>query len=80
MNTTLIIILIIISYVICSILCTGFFFANFQSQFPEIAVKKKRQDLAVAVLIGLFSGLLSIIGVGVAYLLTGFGEHGWRIK
>ena len=80
MNTTLIIILIIISYVIFSIWCTGLLFANFQAKYPEIAVKEKRQDLVVAVFIGFFSGLLSIIGVGVVYHLTGFGEHGWRIK
>ena len=78
-NTTLII-LIIISYIICSIWCIGLFFAHSQGYYPVLAVVDRRQDLGKAIIVGLSLGLFSIIGVGLAYLLTGFGEYGWRIK
>lgn len=59
------------------LLSAGFTYAYFQGEFPKQAHASRRQDLGAALLMGILCGPMALI---VAYCLSGFGKHGWRLR
>jgi hypothetical protein len=69
--------MILAGWLACSVFSAGAQFAHFQGEFPSLAVRYRRQQLAEAIGFGLLFGPLSAV---VAVFLTGFLEHGWRLR
>ena len=64
---------IIVGWLACGVGAAGLFFADFRaSSTPTISA---RQDLGIALLLGIVGPISLVSG----FLLTGFGEHGWRL-
>lgn len=55
----------------------GWFLAMFQKEIPSTAENSRRSDIAHSWLVAVFCAILCPIGLVLAYLLTGFAEHGW---
>lgn len=68
----------LISCVISAILSYGLFFANFQGRYPSIAKDMQEEDCAGSIMLALIIGMLSLVGLGLAFLMTGFGKHGLK--
>jgi hypothetical protein len=64
-------IILVVVYVVSAIVCAGWFNAKFQ---------EGREGLGISIVLGLIYGFLGPLGVLIVYLMTGFGEHGWRIR
>ncbi len=71
------ILLCILGWLACAIFTAGAFFADIQDSFPMIAKVCERQDLAFGLVLGLIGGP---IGALVSIFLTGFFQHGWRLR
>lgn len=69
---------IILLHIGCAVYCMGIFYAVLHGEFPR--VRDHRQDLGYSIVIGLLLGLpLGAVGAGVAFCLSGFNRHGWRL-
>ena len=79
---------LIAGWIVCGIAAYGLIFADLRGlgrslalRYPEVKVSDedarytKRQDIAIAVLIG----LLGPLGLSLALIVTGFGARGWRL-
>jgi hypothetical protein len=55
----------------------GICFAYFQAKFPSIAKQDRREDLGFAWFLALLSGP---VGLVVELFMSGFAEHGWRLR
>lgn len=67
--------LIILGYIISVILSYGILFAHFQREHPILAVKEKRNDMEVSLLIALIGGPIALF---TSFLLSGFAKHGLK--
>lgn len=77
--STLFIIYLITSLII-TIINTGIIFADSQGSFPSIALETYRRDLGMSILLGTMLGAINVVGLAMCFLMTGFAQHGWRIK
>lgn len=68
--------IIITGWIICGIVTYGITFGHFQGEWPTIAKKKYRQDMAFAV----GFSFLGPIGLVLSFLMSGFAEHGLKFK
>ena len=66
---------LIIGWLVCGIGASGFTYAYFADEFP--AVRNHRADLGQALLIGLVTGPIGLVGT---FFFTGFAMHGWRLR
>ena len=64
-------------WLICSFAAYGFLFAYDQCHFPNIAAKDRRSDMAFDLGLSLAFGPIVLV---MSFFLTGFWEHGWRLK
>lgn len=69
------IILMIIGWIVCGIFAAGGLFATMQGDFSSD--ESTREDLGVALLIGLAFGPVALV---LSIFLSGFYEHGWRLR
>jgi hypothetical protein len=67
-------------WVISAITATGWLFAHIQGSAPNVADELGRENLGMSVLFGMLCGILGPFGVLMAWLVTGFAEHGWRLR
>lgn len=74
-----IIIFWLVTYPVCALVCTGWFYACTVGRYPS-KYASYREDMGWALVFGMVYGLGGPLGVAMAYLLTGFAEHGWRLK
>lgn len=75
MPTSLIV--VICAWIACGVGTAGITFAYFQDSYPTIAKQTRRQDLAFSCFLG---GLFGPIGLVISFFLSGFAEHGWRLR
>lgn len=68
--------LLVVGWLLCSLYYAGTTLAFFQGEFPSLAGRFYRQDLATSIGIGLAGGP---IAATVAFFCSGFNEHGWRL-
>jgi len=66
-------------WLISALIVAGWNFAYMQGIFQRTADGNRREDLGWAMVIGMLYGCLGPIGVLLAWLMTGFAEHGWRL-
>jgi hypothetical protein len=74
----MIVALLIALYIVCSVISTGWLFAY--ERHSDTRAASLREDLGWCWMFGLFCGFGGPVGVIVVWLMTGFGEHGWRLK
>lgn len=70
----------IIVWLICSVICMGLAFAYMQGAYSFIANTDKKSDISFSRYWGLFTGLLLLLGVVIAYILSENGKYGWRLR
>lgn len=75
----MVILLLVACWLPCSIICAGLFFAHVRKKYSQ-AGDSPREDLGMAVAVGSLYGIIGPLGVVIAFLLTGFAEHGWRLR
>jgi hypothetical protein len=68
---------LILCWLLCSVLAAGILFAYEQKEWPARAKKEYRCDLGWAVLISLLGGPLILV---IAFFMTGFAKHGWKLR
>jgi hypothetical protein len=68
------ILLILIGWLACGFAAAGIEYAYMQASYPKLADEARREDAGYAVMMGL-GGPAGLI---VAYLFSGFAEHGWK--
>ena len=71
---------LVIGYFVCVFICYGMLFSYTQKRFPAIAKECHRDDLCNSLLFGLIFGLFGPIGVAIVFLVTGFAQHGFKVK
>lgn len=70
----------IVVWIASSLVATGWFFAYIQGSFPGLAQEHWRDDMGHSALNGMLCGLFGPIGILLCWLLTGFAQHGWRLR
>ena len=76
--TIILIIFLLLSWLICGFLAAGTAYAFFQGSYPEFAEKDRRDDLGIAIFLGLFFGPLALV---VIFFFSGFAKHGvWKVR
>ncbi len=68
---------VVVLWVACGIGAAGLSFAYFQGKYPTIAATNRRADLGNALMMGLVFGPIALFA---EFFLSGFGEHGWRLR
>lgn len=68
--------LIIAGWLICSVLSYGILFAHAQREFPFIAERDYRKDMAFSMALGLFGPFILVASI----FLTGFAQHGLKFR
>ena len=71
---------LVIGYLVCAFICYGMLFSYAQKRFPSIAKEWHRRDLCNSLLCGLMFGSFGPIGVAIVFLITGFAQHGFKVK
>lgn len=69
--------LLIIAWLVCGFLGTGWMVAEFARRYPSIAKRDYRHNLGMAVTLNF---LFPFIGAPISYFTSGFGEHGWSLR
>ena len=67
----------VLAWAACAIGAAGLFYAYNQGEFALIAKGHERDDLGMSLLMGIAFGP---VGLLVAFLGTGFGKYGWRLR
>lgn len=70
-------ILYLTAAVLVAYIAAGWYLADFQKSYPNTASQFYRIDIENSWVFGAFWALIFPIGLILAYLLTGFAEHGW---
>ena len=73
-------ILYLIGAVLSWVCIAGWFFADVQGEYPYWAKKRARHDLGSSVALGFVFALSWPVGLPLTYCVTGFAQHGWRLK
>lgn len=71
----LIIAAFIFQYILCSILCYGFFHG---SEYRNFRVLYNPRDRGHNIVLGIIFGFFSIFGVFITYRITGFADGGFK--
>lgn len=72
--------LYLILYPFSMLICVGWLLAHHQNnKYPSLAEKDYREDLGVAIDLGCVLSFLPGLGIGMAYLMSGFAQYGWQI-
>jgi len=74
------VVLYLIGAVLSWICITGWLFADQQGDYPTFGNKQARYDLGNSTALGFFYALFWPLGLPLAYCVTGFAQHGWRLK
>lgn len=69
----------VLIWVISGVICAGLFFASAQGAFPMIAKEQARSVFGWAIILGVMYGIGGPLGVLAAWLVTGMGQHGWKM-
>ena len=69
-------ILVPILWFLCGFIQAGISIADFQRSFPNIAVETYRNDVGLAIMLG----LLGPVGLCISFLTSGFCKHGWSLR
>ena len=67
----------VLFWLFCGVIAAGIFFADVQGGFPSIAKEYYREDLGLSVGVGLIAGPFALV---VALFMSGFCQHGWRLR
>ena len=68
---------LILCWLLCSIIAAGLLFAHAQTEWPSLAKQDYRSDLGWAILMSLYGGPMTLV---VAFFMTGFARHGWKLR
>lgn len=76
--------MIIILYLLQAFVIYGLLFADLNYEdnpmFLEIQKKSRRHDMGMAIMNACILGIIPVLGIFIALCLSGFAEHGWRLK
>ena len=71
---------LVIGYLICAFICYGLFFANIEGEFPSKSDFAYKDHVANSIFFGLLVGAFGPLGLLMAFLMTDFAEHGFKVK
>lgn len=71
---------LVIGYLICSFICYGLLFANIEGEFPSSSDFAYKDHLAHSIFFGMLLGVFGPLGLLMAFLLSGFAHHGFKVK
>lgn len=69
--------MVVVGWLLCSLYAAGTLHADFQGEFPNIACKNNRHDLAFSTGYSLIFGPAAAV---VAFFGSGFNEYGWNLS
>lgn len=69
----------IVGYLIPVGIITGMLYADGTGRFRTRSLLQQKEDLGVSLCYGMMLGILSYLGVFIAYLVTAMAHHGWVI-
>ena len=71
---------LVVGYLVCAFICYGLFFANLQGEFPSASGFEYKEQMASSAIIGILAGFFGPIGILMVILMTGFAQHGFKVK
>lgn len=71
---------LIVLFVFQTVLCYGMLFGHLQGEWPTIAAKSYSRDKGMSLLCGALFGIVPVVGVFIAFCVTGCAVYGFKFK